>query len=434
MRACRRAATIASAVVLAWGATLAAAPGAVGGAQPLRLVTARMLNPRLEQLLFRTPAVAGITGVRVLLPSGYGRLPGRRYPVLYLLHGALDSYTSWTVKGAAQSLTAPYPVIVVMPDSGTSGGYTNWWNGGRGGPPEWETYHIDQLIPWIDAHLRTRPSRAERAVAGLSMGGFGAVSYAARHPDLFAAAASFSGAVDTNNPLDIAITPTAVFGPRATEEVIWRAHNPFDLAVNLRGVRLMLWTGNGQPRGPFGGGDIVEQVVHQMNVAVHRRLVALGIPSTYHDYGPGGHAWPYWQRDLRATLPWLMGVFAHPAPAPRSFAYTAVAPQYAVYGWSARLRRRALEFSTLTVHGRNGFSLTGSGAATVRSATLFTPGQRVRALLSDARGRRAQWLTATSTGQVSVGLSLGPSNAQQQYTTRSPRPTVTARVQWAPSR
>jgi S-formylglutathione hydrolase FrmB len=222
-----------------------------------------MLGPRLEALTFRTHAVAGVTGVRVLLPAGYAHRHRRRYPVLYLLHGALDGFTSWTVKGAAQELTAPYPLIVVMPDSGTSGGYTNWWNGGRGGPPEWETYHIDELIPWIDAHYRTRSSRSGRAVGGVSMGGFGAISYAARHPDLFRAAVSFSGALDTNNPLDIAVTPTAVFGPRATEEVIWRGHNPLDLAGNLRGVKLMLWTGNGQPGGPFGGGDIVEEVIHQ---------------------------------------------------------------------------------------------------------------------------------------------------------------------------
>ena len=62
------------------------------------------------------------------------------------------------------------------------------------------------------------------------MGGFGAMSYAARHPDLFGAAASFSGAVDTNNPLDIAITGDEPFGPRATQEIRWRGHNPTDLA------------------------------------------------------------------------------------------------------------------------------------------------------------------------------------------------------------
>ena len=99
------------------------------------------------------------------------------------------------------------------------------------------------------------------------MGGFGAISYAARHPDRFTAAASFSGAVDTNDPADIAITGDEPFGPRATQEVRWRGHNPWDLAANLRGLSLTVRTGNGLPGGPFGGGDGVEQVVHRMSVA-----------------------------------------------------------------------------------------------------------------------------------------------------------------------
>jgi hypothetical protein len=169
-----------------------------------------------------------------------------------------------------------------------------------------------------------------------------------------------------------------------------------------------------------------------VNVAFHRRLTALRIPSRYRDYGPGGHDWPYWQRDLRATLPWLMRAFARPAPAPRSFTYTAVEPRYSVYGWSASIRRRALEFSTLTVRSGMAFSLSGSGAATVTTARLFVRGEPVRALVPDARGRRSERLTADGHGQVSVALSLGPSNTQQEYTVRAPLRTVTARVQLVP--
>jgi S-formylglutathione hydrolase FrmB len=398
-------------------------------ANPLRMVSVRRLDPRLEQLGFRTPAVNGVTYVRVLVPRGYAAHPQRRYPVLYLLHGALDDQTAWTVKGDAEQIMAHYPVIVVMPDSGTSGGYTNWFNGGAGGPPEWETYHIDQLLPWIDDHFRTRPVRSERAIAGLSMGGFGAISYAARHPDLFAAAASFSGAVDTNNPLDIAVTPAAVFGPRATEEVIWRGHNPWDLAQNLRGVSVTIRTGNGQPGGPFGGGDIVETAVGQMSVSFHNRLERLGIPSVFDDYGPGGHLWPYWERDLRQTLPTLMSVFAHPKPAPSSFSFKAIEPRYSVYGWSVRLRRRALEFSTLRVRSADAFTATGSGQAAVTTAPLYRPGRRLNATVRDASGVHRRPLIAGRSGRVEVPLDLGPSNRYQEYTARGAhRRSVTASV------
>jgi len=408
-------------------------PGA-SAATPLRLVSSAKLGLRLEQLAFRTPAVNGITGVRVLLPRGYARHRAKRYPVLYLLHGAIDNFRSWTNKGHAAQLTLGYPMIVVMPDSGPDGGYTNWYNGGRGGPPQWETYHIDQLLPWIDAHFRTIPTRAERAIAGLSMGGYGAVTYAARHPDLFGAAASFSGALDTNNPGDIAVTPPATYGPRSTEELNWRAHNPLDLAANLRGLALTLRTGNGQPGGPFGGGDIVEVVVHQMNVAFHDRLLRLGIPSVWDDYGPGGHDWPYWQRDLRQTLPWMMRRFDHPKPPPTSFTYTDDAARYGIYGWSATLRRRAPEFSTLTVSGRRAFSLTGSGGATISTGRMFTPRRLLMLRIRDATGVHTRRVTSDGSGRVTVTVSLGPSNRYQQYTVRAdrtPRHTVTAAVRFS---
>src|SRR5262245_51144740 len=133
--------------------------------------------------------------VRILVPAGYegGRT---RYPVLYLLHGAGDTYATWTERTDVQELTAGLPLIVVMPDGGrdaNAGFYSDWVDGSR----QWETFHTRVLPRWVDRHFRTLPQRRHRAVAGLSMGGFGAMSYAARHRALFRAAASFSGAVDT---------------------------------------------------------------------------------------------------------------------------------------------------------------------------------------------------------------------------------------------
>jgi S-formylglutathione hydrolase FrmB len=372
--------------------------------------------------------VTGLTRVRVLLPSGYRSHLARRYPVVYLFHGAADDFTAWTAEGDAERITARYEVLVVMPDSGQSGGYVNSYNGGTGGPPEWERYHVVQLLPWIDSHFRTLAVRGERAVAGLSMGGFGAMSYAARHPDLFAAAASFSGAVDINKAPIPEVTPDAAFGPRATQDVRWRAHNPWDLAGNLRGVSLTIRTGNGSPGGPFGGGDSLETKVYAMSLSFHRRLAQLGIPNLWDDYGPGGHDWPYWQRDLRRTLPTLMGVFAHPKPVASSFTFTAVEPNYAVYGWSATIARRALEFSTLRVRGAGRFSLTGSGSAAVATSAMYRPGQRLLVRVRDASGTHERRATADRSGRVTIALSLGPSNRSQQFTTTGERQSITADV------
>jgi S-formylglutathione hydrolase FrmB len=406
----------ASLLALALIAALIASSASARAANPLRLTARTRLDPRLEQLTFHTPAVQGATDVRLLLPAGYNAHPGRRYPVLYLLHGAVDNYTSWTAKGAAERLTAGYPLIVVMPDGGPTGDYTNWYNGGAGGPPEWETYHIDELLPWIDRHLRTLGTRAQRAVAGLSMGGLGAMGYAARHPDLFAAAASFSGAVDTNNALDQVVTIPAIYGPRRAQEVRARAHNPWDLAQNLEGVNLTIRTGDGQMGGPFGGGDGVEYAVHAMSVSFHRRLMRLGIPSLWDDYGPGGHDWPYWQRDLRETLPTLMSVFAHPKPPPASFTFTAAEPSYRVYGWSAALRRPVLEFSTLRVRAAREFSLTGAGRASVTTPALYRPRSLWRVRVRDAAGTQLRVLRVDRSGRLTAALDLGQTNRYQQYT------------------
>jgi S-formylglutathione hydrolase FrmB len=388
----------------------------------LREVGERRLDGRLIELTLRTDALSAATRVRVVLPSGYARSPRRRYPVLYLLHGALDDETSWTRQGDAERLTAPYGVIVVMPDSGATGGYANWYNNGRGGPPRWETYHVDELLPFIDRRFRTLGRRSGRAVAGLSMGGFGAMSYAARHPDLFAAAASFSGAVDTNNPLDIAVTPASVFGSRGTQEIRWRGHNPWHLAANLRGMTLIVRTGNGQPGGPFGGGDVVEQVVHQMSVSLHQRLQRLAIPHVWDDYGPGGHSWPYWQRDLRRTLPEFMKVFSHPRRRPAATTFTAVESTYDIDGWRVALRRHRLAFSALSHAGRGGFELRTSGRATVTTpAQSFTPRGRYTIIVAGAvagAGGRPVLRRADGRGRIAVTIDLGATTRQVRVAIR----------------
>ena len=402
------------AAIVATAVSLLVAPAA--SASGLRLVARQSLDDRLQELTLQTPAVSGPTKVRVLLPAGYGQ-GTRRYPVLYLLHGGVDDYRSWTDKGDAEALTAGLPLIVVMPDTGPGGGYVNWWNGGLGGTPAWETYHVRQLIPFVDRRYRTVSRRSGRAVAGLSMGGFGAMSYAARHPDLFGAAAAFSGAVDTNNPAIQAVTPPAVYGPRATQAVRWHGSNPVDLASNLRGLQLTLRTGDGRVGGPFGGGpDPVEAVVRGASLSLHTRLRTLGIPHVWDDYGPGSHSWPYWQRDLRQTLPRFLAVFRRDAAAPVRFDYRAIAPRYRIYGWRVAVTRPALEFSALRSRGRQGFSLTGSGTAHVVTARLFRPRTRVAVTARFSFGHpRRTVVRADPSGRLTLTLTLGPGNRAQEY-------------------
>ena len=432
-------------LALAATAVVGVAPGRASGG--LAEVSRTQVTSRLLELSMTTPALPGTTKVRVLLPTGY-TASSRRYPVLYLLNGGGGSYLDWTESGAAERLTAGAPLIVVMPDGGTGGNYTDWYGTDQNGfTPRWETFHVGQLLPWIDAHFRTVPSRDQRAIAGLSMGGNGALHYAERHPDLFVAAASFSGANDVFQPMfnvlaettgiTDGVLPGAVFGPQLTQEVRWRAFNPPDLAANLGPVWVSLAFGNGRPGGPEEGGlavDPIEMAVHDANVTTHEALLAAGVPHLYDDYGAGNHSWGYWSRDLAEALPRILTVFAEHRPAPSSVSYTSSDASYQVFGWWVRLTRPVSELSRLVAATRTGFSLRGTGRAVVTSPCLYVAGRQLSVRITDAAGTRTETLHVGHDGRVQVPVDLGAPNTYQQYTTQSDLSgTVVreARVSWS---
>lgn len=313
----RRILTLATALIaalLGLAAPAAAAPPPPVDAGGLHVVSYTQRDARLLEFAVSTPALPASTSVRVLLPTSYDASPTTRYPVVYLLHGGYASYTSWTTVGNAVSASAGRNVIIVMPDAKNSW-YSDFYNDGAYGQPQYERYHISQLIPFVDANYRTVTSRSGRFIAGLSMGGFGAMSYAARHPDLFSAAGSFSGAVDTNYPACIPVVENsgssmgyargAIWGLRTGNEARWQQHNPYDQASHLSGLRLSIYSGDGNP-GPLDPSgmpfDQGEADVHAMSMNLHTRLTQLGIGHTWVSYA-GTHTHPYFNRDFAQWLP-----------------------------------------------------------------------------------------------------------------------------------
>lgn len=277
----------------------------------------------------RTAAVRGPQRVRIELPPGYADHPERRYPVLYLLHGAggQDGVWSRPVEGNLGQIAEAAQVITVMPTGGVKGWYANWLRPGRLAPQSWQTFHVDQLVPWVDQNLRTEATREGRAIAGISMGGFGAVRYAQARPDLFGFVSSLSGPLDLSNPLirtvvtveeltfGDPVAPGAIFGSTAPGlDRAWQASDPVRNADRLRNTSIVLYSGNG------GGLDPVEAGAHLMTMAFHRRLMQRGIAHAMVDYGDGkgwgapgsckgGHAWPCWRtamsdlyRRMQATM------------------------------------------------------------------------------------------------------------------------------------
>lgn len=206
------------------------------------------------ELVVRSPALGAEVGVQLLLPKNWAREPHKRWPTLYLLHGCCtvgDGQVEWTTYSDVEAYTRDLDALIVMPEAGDVGFYSDWLDG-----PAWETFHLTELRHLLERQYR---SGDDRPIAGLSMGGFGTLSYVARHPGMFKAAAAYSGLVHTTyqSPLTqqglqglvaaYGADPNALWGDPTTHARAWAAHNPYDLARRLRGIPIFLSTGDGRP-------------------------------------------------------------------------------------------------------------------------------------------------------------------------------------------
>ncbi|GAA4548945.1 alpha/beta hydrolase [Amycolatopsis samaneae] len=315
---------------LVTGASTAFAADGTPGGDDARIVKTAWLDDRLVELTVGSPALGGRAMVRLLLPSTWRAEPRRHWPTLWLMHpgcgtgltGPDCDYRAWTKNSRVEGLTERTGVIVAMPDAGQAGWFSNWWNGGEYGSPAWETFHLTELPALLKTVFR---ADGRYAVAGSSRGGFGSISYAARNPGFFAAAAAFSGTVDTTYEYapgqsvsrqieeQVKATgadPTALWGDPVKQADIWSAHNPVDLAAKLKGTKLFVSYGTGAagPLDPPGSStDPAEQFISRENTEFSSKLAAAGAAVTTDAYGEGTHTWPYWDRELGRALPFLTG-------------------------------------------------------------------------------------------------------------------------------
>ena len=274
--------------------------------------------------------------VHVVLPTGYAQNPKRHYPVLYALPGTSNKADVWLRNIHTVELTKDLPLIVVIADgtyNADGGGfYTNWVDQTTSrGVANWETFHTKELVPWVDGRYRTIRSRGGRAIVGISQGGFGSMSYAARNPGLYGAVASFSGAADIYQGVQCQVgsaalisgimtglnqvQPFAPFGDPVTDADNWKAHDPGTIVKNLARTRIDLYTSEGMP----GDSDIgdpampgtvaMEAILHQSNLCFKDAADAAGVRYSWHSWTVGTHAWVYGDRSLKDYLPHLMTYF-----------------------------------------------------------------------------------------------------------------------------
>ena len=301
------------------GCIVSDAPDFISGCG-LTVINVNKLNDQLYEVMLSSQQVRGNQKVLIVLPTNYTTSgPSRRYPVLYLLHGAFGGATDWVIAGGAQNTTSNVSLITVTPNGDPFGFYTNWVMPGETAPQNWRTYHMEQLVPWIDLNLRTVAKKGGRAIGGLSMGGFGGIHYIERYSDNFVYGASFSGAVDLLDPIvqNIIISLPGPekpligpFGyPNASKSTNgWVAEDDVTHTFELRNVSIAIYTGN------VGGLEIGLR-----NGSYHLRdsLIAQKIPVYFDDYGDGqsighgcngAHTWPCWKAALIDVLPRIMAV------------------------------------------------------------------------------------------------------------------------------
>jgi S-formylglutathione hydrolase FrmB len=305
-------AVVAPAALGTASAQAAAKPKAAGAT----VVATQQIDERTLDLTIDSPAVGKQVKTRLLLPTRWASEPTRTWPVLYLLHGGHDDYTSWTRETDVETFLADDDVLIVMPDAGPTGIPTKWADTGLFGltpGADYETFQNTELTRLLQADYRAGTTRA---VAGVSTGAYGALAMAARFPGTWSAAASYSGIIDTTDLSSIQMLTTvvvreglsldALWGNIMFNNANWVARNPTDQAAHLSGTRLYVSQGSGT--GDTSGnaeGALLESVLWGQAHTFTSRLSSLRIPATVHFYNGGVHDWPDWEREFKASWPLL---------------------------------------------------------------------------------------------------------------------------------
>ncbi|HTY70857.1 MAG TPA: alpha/beta hydrolase family protein [Actinomycetes bacterium] len=238
------------------------------------------------------------TSMTVILPQQTatqiglaGRASDAPPPVLYLLHGLSDDDTIWLRRTSIERYVAPLGLAVVMPQVGRSF-YTDEAHGGR-----YWTFLCEELPAVVRSFFVVSDRREDTFVAGLSMGGYGALKWALRHPGAFAAAASLSGALDV---AALQAAPPMPEDPTLMRRVFGEqpvAGGPEDLLALVGGAdpeelpALYVCCGRQDP-------------LHARNQVFVAACAEAGVPVTT-SFDPGEHEWGYWDEKIQEVLAWL---------------------------------------------------------------------------------------------------------------------------------
>jgi len=274
------------------------------GASP---VTARAQGKVIEEAVVKGKILSHPVRYTVYLPADYNTSE-RTYPVVYLLHGLSDDNTGWLQFGEINRLadnaiadgTIP-PMIIVMPDADST-----FYIDSYDGKEKFEEFFVKEFIPAVEKTYRIKSDRRFRGVAGLSMGGYGALIYSLKHPDLFSASAALSAAVwdDTAFSTMPQGRFDPIFGPlfgklaggSARLSKHWYENSPLKIvetktAADLKRVRYWI---------DCGDDDFLTKGNSQLHIALTDKQVP-------HEFRmrDGAHTWDYWRTGIIPALQFI---------------------------------------------------------------------------------------------------------------------------------
>ncbi len=253
-----------------------------------------------ESLIFKSKIVNYPVRYSVYLPADYDSSQ-RSYPIVYLLHGFGDDETGWIQFGEAPEIAdkgideGAFPsCILIIPD-----GKVSWYCNGADGKDKWEDMFISELIPFVEKEYRIRAKKEFRAIAGLSMGGYGALMLTLRNPELFSSCVALSSGTFSdeeiinqsdeqyNNYFKNIYGENLKGDARLTDT--WKAHSPLHLihsvpADKLKGIRFYIDCGD-------------DDFLYKGNSLLHIGMRDLNIQHEYRVRN-GSHSWSYWRTGL----------------------------------------------------------------------------------------------------------------------------------------
>lgn len=253
----------------------------------------------LESIKFKSSVLGKEVAYSIYLPDDYGT-SNRYYPVLYLLHGWTDDETSWIQMGDMKQIAdqaicenLATNMIIVMPDAGET-----WYVNSFDGKERYEDMFFEELIPEIEKGYRARPSKQYRAIAGLSMGGYGSFLYSLRHPDAFVACAPLSAAIYTDEIMEKSKGNSRgeLFSKLYGKDLVtehWQANSVIHLLEGLKEENLpkvYYYIDCGDEDTLLHGNNLIHEIMQKKGIKHEFRV------------RDGGHTWIYWRTALPEVL------------------------------------------------------------------------------------------------------------------------------------